>query len=65
MCGESGDCMWRDAEASNGGSRTPRVRLRGCTSAGPAGHGLATHSPAKMVQVLVFVNMVQRSRARL
>jgi hypothetical protein len=42
------------------------VRLRGCTSpAGLAGHGLTTHSPAQMVQVLVFVNMAQPSRARL
>jgi hypothetical protein len=40
------------------------VRWRGCTSrAGLAGHGLATHSPVQMVQVLVFVNMAQRSRA--
>jgi hypothetical protein len=43
-----------------------RVRLQGRTSpAGLAGHGLATHSPVQMVQVLVFVNMAQLSRARL
>jgi hypothetical protein len=36
-----------------------RLRLRGCTSrVWLASHGLATYSPVKMVQVLVFVNMV-------